>query len=81
MHFKAFVRPFLVSPHLPRIPRHIGGEGRGRCPRGRSRPARRALPAWQRYLRHLRYANGNAVRPAARAFIDFLAHDFGDTPL
>ena len=26
------------------------------------------------------YANGNAIKPAARAFIDFLAHDFRDTP-
>src|SRR5208282_2314898 len=25
----AFVRPFLVRPHQPRIPRHIGGEDRG----------------------------------------------------
>ena len=26
------------------------------------------------------YANGNAIKPAAREFIDFLAHDFRDTP-
>jgi len=26
------------------------------------------------------YANGNAIKPAAGAFIDFLAHDFRDTP-
>ena len=26
------------------------------------------------------YANGNAIKPAARAFIDFLAHDFRGTP-
>jgi hypothetical protein len=27
--FEAFERAFLVSPHQPRIPRHIGGEDRG----------------------------------------------------
>jgi len=26
--FEAFVRAFLVRPHQPRIPRHIGGEDR-----------------------------------------------------
>jgi hypothetical protein len=27
--FEAFERAFLVRPHQPRIPRHIGGEDRG----------------------------------------------------
>jgi hypothetical protein len=27
-HFEAFVRAFLIRPHQPRIPRHIGGEDR-----------------------------------------------------
>ena len=29
--FEAFVRAFLVRPHQPRIPRHIGGEDRGKA--------------------------------------------------
>jgi hypothetical protein len=29
MRSEAFVGPFLVFPHLPRIARHIGGEDRG----------------------------------------------------
>jgi hypothetical protein len=27
--FEAFVRAFLIRPHQPRIPRHIGGQDRG----------------------------------------------------
>ena len=29
--FQAFERAFLVRPHQPRIPRHIGGENRGKA--------------------------------------------------
>ena len=29
MRLEAFERAFLVRPHQPRIPRHIGGEDRG----------------------------------------------------
>jgi hypothetical protein len=27
--FEAFERAFLIRPHQPRIPRHIGGQDRG----------------------------------------------------
>jgi hypothetical protein len=37
--FEAFVRAFLVRPHQPRIPRHIGGEDSGKAAGGRHRPA------------------------------------------
>jgi DNA-binding transcriptional LysR family regulator len=42
----------------------------------------RVLPAWDlgTVEAYAVYANGNAIKPAARAFIDFLAHDFRDTP-
>ena len=46
--FEAFERAFLVRPHQPRIPRHIGGEDRGEAaglahvvsPAARRRPDR-----------------------------------------
>jgi hypothetical protein len=28
--FEAFERAFLIRPHQPRVPRHIGGEDRGK---------------------------------------------------
>ena len=31
---EAFERAFLVRPHQPRIPRHIGGEDRGETAAG-----------------------------------------------
>ncbi len=45
---EAFERPLLVRPHQPRIPRHIGGEDRGKAaglahdasPAARRRPDR-----------------------------------------
>ena len=48
MRLEAFERPFLVRPHQPRIPRHIGGEDRGKTaglahvpsPAARRRPDR-----------------------------------------
>ena len=45
-------------------------------------PALHDLPAWDlgTVEAYAVYANGNAIKPAARAFIDFLAHDFRDTP-
>src|SRR5216684_238059 len=32
--FEAFECPFLIRPHEPRIPRHIGGEDRGETAAG-----------------------------------------------
>jgi hypothetical protein len=41
-----------------------------------------SFPAWDlgTVEAYAVYANGNAIKPAAREFIDFLAHDFRDTP-
>jgi hypothetical protein len=36
--FEAFERAFLVGPHQPRIPHHIGGEDRGETA-GRGHPS------------------------------------------
>jgi hypothetical protein len=38
---EAFERAFLVRPHQPRIPRHIGGEDRGETARLRAQHRRR----------------------------------------
>jgi hypothetical protein len=43
--FEAFERAFLIRAHQPRIPRHIGGEDRGK-PAGSGR-SRSSIPEWR----------------------------------
>jgi hypothetical protein len=31
MRFQAFVRPLLIRPYQARVPRHVGGEDRGKA--------------------------------------------------
>ncbi len=60
---EAFERAFLVRPHQPRIPRHIGGEDRGETAGlGSCRLARRQAQARQEQLAVLGVAEGQIAR-------------------